>query len=421
MKFIYFLAAMLPTITSLGAMETPSLFEKSADYIAARLQKPEILNNFLNNPNSFLKNQEGIKIFPNEVEEYISLNIDLEKLLARVSPFEVTKTINKPLHESRADVPKEDKVLLHLGGNKIILWDTKTNTCIKTLTQPDVFYGKFNQQKNKILLICKGNKIKLINIDSLICEKTFNHCDWISDVCITPDEKKLLIRDASGIKLWNFDTGLCEKSFKAFFHKRYHQRRDIYVQPVKFNRDGTKALVIYFAKVKIWDIETHQCLQTYKHTDIEHVKFSSNEKRVITFSKDTIKIWDANTGVCDIKLKIHNEIDFAISNTYGIKTLISGRWDNKYTILQQPLREAVESLSLEQKLLLLCIQHHLDKKIKMNLSTPNSHIRKLFNSLPYELKTVLDAYVIKHGAQQYISISLTLAAAGLLLKSSLNQ
>ena len=99
MKSMYTLAAMLLATASSGAMETPSLFEKSADYIAARLQKPEILNNFLKNP------ALASNLFPKEIEEYIAHNLNLENLLAKISPLKVKKSFNIEMVESANAAP----------------------------------------------------------------------------------------------------------------------------------------------------------------------------------------------------------------------------------------------------------------------------------------------------------------------------
>jgi F-box and WD-40 domain protein 1/11 len=84
------------------------------------------------------------------------------------------------------------------------------------------------------------------------------------------------------------------------------------------------------ALVKLWDIETGECLKEFKghHRGLACVQFSEDAKTIVSGGNDQdIRIWDAKTGECLRTLSGHKDLVRTLHLDCLNRRIISGSYD----------------------------------------------------------------------------------------------
>jgi WD40 repeat protein len=118
------------------------------------------------------------------------------------------------------------------------------------------------------------------------------HSGWVWSVAFNPQKKNIL---ASGgfdnkVKLWKIDTGQCLKTL---------EKHTNIVRSVAFSPDGKiLATGSEDSTVKLWNLDNYQCLRTLRvGRKVWSVAFSSDKKTLASGSSGhTIKLWNVDTG-----------------------------------------------------------------------------------------------------------------------------
>jgi WD40 repeat protein/serine/threonine protein kinase len=116
----------------------------------------------------------------------------------------------------------------------------------------------------------------------------------VTSACLSADGRLALSVIRGGtLKLWDIETGQCLRTFTG------HENS---VESVCMSVDGRLALSGSYDKtLRLWDIETGQCLRTFTgHTSsVESVCMSADGRLVLSGDDDgTLKLWDIETGQC---------------------------------------------------------------------------------------------------------------------------
>lgn len=102
------------------------------------------------------------------------------------------------------------------------------------------------------------------------------------------------------VKLWDIETGECLYTFSGHLHR---------VKSVAFSPDGKiLASASDDGTLKLWDIQSKNCVQTLNgHTDwVLSVAFSPDGKMLVSAGSDrTVKLWKVETGNCLQTLRGH--------------------------------------------------------------------------------------------------------------------
>jgi WD40 repeat protein len=166
------------------------------------------------------------------------------------------------------------------------------------------------------------------------------HSGGLTSVAFSSDGQQL----ASGsndrmIKIWNVATGQCLQTFKS--HARY-------VESVEFSPDGQQlASGSYDETTKIWNMATGQCLRTLEgHTDvIASVAFSPDGQQIASGSHDsTIKIWNVATGQCLRTLKCYAVTVRSVAFSPDGQQLASGSFDKTPKIWNVATGQCLQTL-----------------------------------------------------------------------------
>ena len=131
------------------------------------------------------------------------------------------------------------------------------------------------------------------------------HTSGVEAVAPLPDGKRAISASSDKtLKLWDLETGQCRLTFAGHTSE---------VLAVALLPDGKRALSCagtlartirgfdYHHALKLWDIETGQCLRTFEgHSDsVEAMALLPDGRRALSGSADkTLKLWDLETGQC---------------------------------------------------------------------------------------------------------------------------
>ena len=238
------------------------------------------------------------------------------------------------------------------GDHTAKLWDIATGRCFRTLS------GHTNQV-NWVALNPAGNTLACVSLDQTVklwdchtghCFKLWHsHTDWAFPVAFAPDSYNSALNTpttllASGsndhtVKLWDIETGQCLKTLQGHLDLIYS---------IAFSPDGR-----FLASggpdqtVRIWAVSTGKCCQILQgHTDwIFAVAFSPTGETLATCSSDqTIKLWDWQTGRCLKTLQGHTDKIFNVTFSPDGQTLASGCTDQTIRLWQVTTGECFKVL-----------------------------------------------------------------------------
>ncbi|MCK4650541.1 WD40 repeat domain-containing protein, partial [Candidatus Babeliales bacterium] len=192
------------------------------------------------------------------------------------------------------------------------------------------------------------------------------HHYTISSIVFHPDPKSKLLAssDLTGlmamhtkagyIKIWNIETGQCIKTLKdRNIHKRKREIIYLGVRSISFNPEIKSKMLASGSDdktIKIWDIETGQCIKILMgHTEfIRAVKFHPNPKLKILASGSndkTIKIWNINTWQCTKTLIGHKKDVSSIAfHSNNPKIIASGSFDKTIKIWNIETEQCIKTL-----------------------------------------------------------------------------
>ena len=205
------------------------------------------------------------------------------------------------------------------------LWEVDTGRCIRTFPESDAINSGHSKEVRSVAFSPDGNHIisgsedktlKLWSVETGEYRATFpafdqdnienndgsdsndnmqrydgGHSEGIRSVAFSPDNKIVASgSDDKTVKLWSIETGQCLDTLGG--HKNW-------VRSVAFSPDG-KFIVSGSdgQTVKLWSVETHQCLQTFQayRNAIWSVSFSPNGKHLVSGNEDkTVRLWDLET------------------------------------------------------------------------------------------------------------------------------
>ncbi len=165
----------------------------------------------------------------------------------------------------------------------------------KILLEQDETIKIWDMNKNVLTITIEGK----LNSSEAAC---FNH----------KGDKVLACVDDGSIRLWDLVTGECLISFNGQTDLAVQSGINEEVQAICFSPDDTMALSgIWCGTMKLWDIKSGLCLQTFENNDPPYsLCFSPDGKKILTAGHGKLKIWDIITGNCICTFKNKQGTDF---------------------------------------------------------------------------------------------------------------
>jgi WD40 repeat protein len=180
--------------------------------------------------------------------------------------------------------------------NEIQLWDIQTS---KSLKEEEIDSGTLiksliiNARGDKIIYGDNHDDIKLWDICLDNFEYFRGHESSVISLVMTPDEEILASGSYCEIKIWDMITTQCLNTFKG---------HDSWIYTLAITSDGKKLISgSDDNSIKIWNIRSGLCIKTLigHNCAVKTLLVTPNGKNIISGSDDkTIKIWDIQTGQC---------------------------------------------------------------------------------------------------------------------------
>ncbi|KAI4599626.1 hypothetical protein KJ359_001723 [Pestalotiopsis sp. 9143b] len=182
------------------------------------------------------------------------------------------------------------------------------------------------------------------------------HSGWVNSVAFSADGRRLASGSSDdSVKLWDAESGDCLQTFKHHFH---------HVGSVAFSADGRRlASGSNDDTVKLWDAESGDCLQTLEghFLPISSVAFSADGRRLASGSSDdSVKLWDAESGDCLQTFKHHFHHVGSVAFSADGRRLASGSNDDTVKLWDAESGACIQTLNVSRALQYLSFDpdHH---------------------------------------------------------------
>ena len=226
----------------------------------------------------------------------------------------------------------DGKSALSRGKDKTLkLWDVESGQCLQTFKghQDDINSVCFSPDGKTVLSGSKDRTIKLWDVTTGKCLRVFKgHGSCINSVCFSPDGrrilsgsgregKKITVTQGFTMKLWDIETGQCIHTFSGF---------KLFVRTVCFSLDGKTAISSSGANIKLWDVASGQLLHSFtfaRDKSVYDVSFSPDRRMILACFNLGIDLWDIITG------------QYIRSYDYS--------WHNRYTVFSPDGKNALSN------------------------------------------------------------------------------
>ena len=142
------------------------------------------------------------------------------------------------------------------------------------------------------------------------------------------------------VKIWDLETGDCLLTLDDHISN---------VCTVAFSPDG-KTVISGGQEplIKLWDLETQTCLQTFEHRHgTRSVNLSADGRLLATGGGDrTVKLWDVGSGKCLQTLSGHDGLIYFVAFQPQTQILASGSEDQTIRFWQIETGECLKTLKM---------------------------------------------------------------------------
>ncbi|KYQ89824.1 putative dynein regulator [Tieghemostelium lacteum] len=226
------------------------------------------------------------------------------------------------------DFDKTGQILASCSADLTIkLWDFQTYDCTKTLHGHDhnVSCVRFLPGGDQLVSSSRDKSIKLWEVATGYCIKTLlGHEDWVRKLVVSEDGSCIAsCSNDQTVKVWNLLKGECLNTYREHQHvveclafspaniidipgsmAATPESKSKVKQGSGGNQLGTCGYLATGSRdktIKIWELATGRCLQTYIGHDnwVRSVRFHPCGKFLISVGDDkTMRVWDIAQGRC---------------------------------------------------------------------------------------------------------------------------
>lgn len=225
----------------------------------------------------------------------------------------------------------EEKILSGSRDGTIKEWDRETGMCLRTYVgHNNEVSAVFSHDDKCILSGCEDRTVKEWNRGTGECLRTYmGHKGSVKKVVCSPDGKRILSSDNENIKEWDRETGECIRTINGYLvgissdaqrilficDNNIVQKwnwdgepnkclqlfgENVFIHNAILNSDGNKILLVTGYRghtISEWDKETGDCLREFICL-ARGATYSSDEKRVLAWGRESIQEWDLEKRIC---------------------------------------------------------------------------------------------------------------------------
>ncbi|KAL4947742.1 hypothetical protein BDW69DRAFT_107656 [Aspergillus filifer] len=230
----------------------------------------------------------------------------------------------------------DDKQIVSSSSEAVNLWDAATGDLVKTLTRDDEPHSvAFSPDGSQIAAGFVNGRTLIWDAAGILQKTLDRHPGTVTWIAFSPDGKEIVTGGTeSTIKRWDNTIGGIQEPVG---HSRH-------ITVVRLSPDGKMIASGSADKtVKLWDAATGNLQRTLEGhlNELQTVKFSRDNKQIVSCSSEVVKIWDASTG--DLLTSIEDNDAFkAAALSPDVKQLVSGHcngwvkiWDTATGKLQK--------------------------------------------------------------------------------------
>lgn len=124
------------------------------------------------------------------------------------------------------------------------------------------------------------------------CLRTIDHPSRVNATRLSPDQRRVASAASCGqIGVWSIDTGRCLMKITSRQNDRAYWTH--------FSADGRWALSDAHESVRLWDLDSGQCVRTVASDGCSPLSLTPDGSRAVTSARDhVLRIWDMGTGRC---------------------------------------------------------------------------------------------------------------------------
>jgi len=157
------------------------------------------------------------------------------------------------------------------------------------------------------------------NVRQALLRTLEGHSNGVYCVSVTPDGRRAVSSSEMTLRVWDLETGQCLRILEGHTYS---------VHCVSMTPDGRRAVSGSDDQtLRVWDLESGQCLRTLKgHSGwVRCVDITPDGWRAISGGHDTtLRVWDLETGQCLRKFKGHTRDVDCVSMTPDGRRVVSG-------------------------------------------------------------------------------------------------
>lgn len=216
---------------------------------------------------------------------------------------------------------RDGRLAVSVNWNELKVWDLQAGRILRKLVGHDKLVHSVRISFDGKLILSGGEDkvLKLWDIQTGQCLNTYGaHERAIISARLSKDDRYALSGSEDGVmKLWDLHTGQCRRTIQ-----------DERLASCALSQDGRYAASGGWKFIHLWDLVSGECLKTFPESDRVHsISISSDDSLIFAGLNRVIHVWDVLSGRCLRTLEGHTYLVQALDLTQDGRTLLSGCMD----------------------------------------------------------------------------------------------